>query len=67
MCNTFNQETLDKLIKLNSHPTCLKFNVKKIIEAAQYIFRAGRIADIKCYALRLDCSNPLGLFYTKLV
>ena len=46
---------MDKLVKLNSHPTSLETNGKKKIGEAQHIFWAGRIADSECYALELEC------------
>ena len=47
---------MDKLVKLNSHPTSLETNgKKKKIGEAQHIFWAGRIADSECYALELEC------------
>lgn len=45
---------MDKLVKLNSHPTSLETNGKKIGKV-QHIFWAGRIADSECYALELEC------------
>ena len=45
---------MDKLVKLNSHPTSLETNGEKKVEV-QHIFWAGRIADSECYALELEC------------
>lgn len=49
---------LDKLVKTQFSSYFPEINVKKS-RRAQYVLRAGRVTDSKCYALGLDSAQIL--------